>query len=614
MEGWVVLLILLVIAVPIALLVAIVTARNHLGKVASDLQMELAGLRSQLGDIRRLLTHAAPVSEERRDSAPAPEPEPEEETLAAAREPAAVEKSIPPQPAPPPEEPPPLPPSATPPQPEPAPSPQVFEPAAPPPKFVQETGAILRRIWNWVLVGEEHRPKFLPTEHAVAITWLIRAGALVVFVGVLMLLRELHAWLPPTGKVALTTVLGALLFGGGIRVLRTPYHVLGQAFVGLGLATLYASMYALGPRYGLLELPYVFALMALVTVVAGVLSVTFDSQITAVLAILGGFITPAVLSTGEPRLLVLYAYMLLLNLGILGIAHARQWRVLNYLTFLGTWTLLSGSLSAYDRTVHFPVVISFFTVFFLLHSAIVYYYNVLRRIPASVLEVIYLLANVGVYATTAHWILDDALGRPWPALMSVGVAAVYIAHVYVFLKRRQGDRRLLIAFLAIGAFFTVWTMPLVFEKATLTFAWACQALLLLWLGYKLGSTALKVFAQVMYALVLFRVITWDLHRGFGTTDWQDLPVSAYLGALWEHVWTFGSVVVSLLLGHRIQTREVAPFGSFVVPGTGERRPVPSWAVRLREVAYWCGVVLFFVVLYRSAVPCSATPLRFSRQS
>src|SRR6185436_17341175 len=79
-----------------------------------------------------------------------------------------------------------------------------------------------------------------------------------------------------------------------------------------------------------------FALMALVTAVAVALSIRRDSLFIAVLGLLGGFSTPALLSTGENRPIPLFAYLLLLNLGLAWVARARAWPVLTGLSLVLT--------------------------------------------------------------------------------------------------------------------------------------------------------------------------------------------------------------------------------------------------------------------------------------
>ena len=60
------------------------------------------------------------------------------------------------------------------------------------------------------------------------------------------------------------------------------------------------------------------------TAVAVLLSIRRESLFIAVLGLLGGFATPALLSTGENRPIPLFAYLLLLNVGLAWVAYAKQ--------------------------------------------------------------------------------------------------------------------------------------------------------------------------------------------------------------------------------------------------------------------------------------------------
>jgi uncharacterized membrane protein len=65
----------------------------------------------------------------------------------------------------------------------PAPAPVLVRTVSPPPapnSTVQAARDILRRIWSWIVVGEEHRTPGVSMEYAVATTWLIRAGIVII--------------------------------------------------------------------------------------------------------------------------------------------------------------------------------------------------------------------------------------------------------------------------------------------------------------------------------------------------------------------------------------------------------------------------------------------------
>jgi len=91
--------------------------------------------------------------------------------------------------------------------------------------------------------------------------------------------------------------------------------------------------------------------------------------LAAVLGILGGYATPVMLSTGEVNFPGLYGYMLLLGVGVLGIAIWKDWPLLKLLSFLCTYGLVFASLRDYAAS-YFWQVMPFLAAFFVLFSTI----------------------------------------------------------------------------------------------------------------------------------------------------------------------------------------------------------------------------------------------------
>ena len=249
--------------------------------------------------------------------------------------------------------------------------------------------------------------------------------------------------------------------------------------------------------------------MILVTLTAGVISIRTESQLIAIIGLVGGFLTPVIIRTDQPSLFGLYMYMTLLNAGILGVAIWKHWRLLNYLSFLCTFGLFAGSLSAYTRS-DFAFTISFLSLFFIIHASLSWIYGIVRRQASTVLEILQLIASTAIYAVFAYHLVESAHRRPWPAMIAFGLAAYFVAHVFAFLKHRCTDRMLLTTFLGLAGACTVWIMPLVFQQGTLTAALAVLALMFVWIGRRLGSHALRTMGELLYVVVLGRVFWYDL--------------------------------------------------------------------------------------------------------
>jgi uncharacterized membrane protein len=401
------------------------------------------------------------------------------------------------------------------------------------------------------VLGAEYRAPGVSYEYAVATNWLLRCGIVILVVGIGFFLKYSmqKGYLGPQGRVALSIVAGLAMLSIGIRLIGKLYHLIGQGLMGGGIATLYFSIFAASSLYHLIGSIYLaFGLMAFITFAAGFLAVRLNSMLVAVLGIIGGYATPVLLSTGVKNFVGLYSYLLILGIGILGIAWHKRWYVLNYLAFLGTYGLyFAAHARFYDASTDFWRVFPFLLTFFALFSSINFIYNFAQRQKATLLELLALLANSAILYGSGYDLIFHTYSRTWVAALTIGLTVYYIAHVYLFLWRKLLDRTLLFTFLALASFFLSVSLPLLLTREWLTVSWALQALVMLCLAMRLGSNFLKWLAMAVYAMVLWRLAAWDLPRHFtgdGARALHALPTAGYLKLLFERVVIFGVTIAS----------------------------------------------------------------------
>jgi uncharacterized membrane protein len=217
--------------------------------------------------------------------------------------------------------------------PEPPPVPPAVPPAAPPPQR--------RPALDWESLISVR-----------AFAWL--GGAALFLAAALFLQYSIqHGLIPPAARVAIGLLVGAAALVGG-DWLRAKGEWAGQAISGAGVAILYASLYAAHARYGLVGSPVTFALMALVTVTAGVVAVRRNAIAVAVLGLVGGFLTPYLLSTKQDHPIALFAYVVLLDLGVIAMSRARRWTGVRMLGLVATAILFAGWASLHLNAVKAP--------------------------------------------------------------------------------------------------------------------------------------------------------------------------------------------------------------------------------------------------------------------
>ncbi|MBP6798468.1 MAG: DUF2339 domain-containing protein [Luteimonas sp.] len=519
MDGIWILLVLAVLAVPVLLVVALVSI-GGLKRRVGELEDQVGRLRAQAAasaDVREATARDAmapmPVVS---TGAVAPPPDvPREPTLAeltaAARAPAppsraaeaGVEASAPP----------PLPPRP-PTVPDPAreaprrPSP----PSAPPPPNFADVA--LRAVKRWFTVGN------VP----------VKVGMLVLLAGVAALLKygSDQGWfrLPMELRLAgvAAAALAGLVFGWRQRGDRPAFAL---ALQGGAIGVLLLVVFAAFKLYGMIPAGAAFGLSIVLVAGLGVLAVLQDSRTLAVLGLLAGFLAPIWLSTGSGNHVALFSYYAVLNAAIFGIAWVKSWRVLNLLGFVFTWGIgtLWGVLSYSPEKLAStqPFLVLFFAFYLLI--PILY----ARRRPPGRRDLIdgCLLFGTPLVAFSLQACLLEGERMPL-AFCALGLAAVYAALAWL-LRRRHGYDVLAQAYALLAVGFATLSVPLALSARATASVFALEGAALAWLGLRQQRLLPQVtgFGLQLAAAVAFAV-------GMSTVlppDARAIANPAFMGAL-----------------------------------------------------------------------------------
>ncbi|TWG94331.1 putative membrane protein [Luteimonas sp. J16] len=353
-------------------------------------------------------------------------------------------------------------------------------------------GSFLRAVRRWVTVGN------VP----------VKVGMLVLLAGVAALLKYAsdQGWLRMPVELRLAGValaaIAGLAFGWRQRQARPAFAL---ALQGGAIGVLLLVVFAAFKVYGLLPATAAFGLS--IALVAGlcVLAVLQDSRSMAGLGIVAGFLAPIWLSTGSGNHVALFSYYAVLNAAIVAIAWVRSWRLLNLLGFVFTWGIgIAWGVLAYApeyRDTTQPFLALFFAFYLLLPILFA------RRQPEGRRDMIdgCLLFGTPLVAFSLQAALLEGERMPlaWCAL---GLAALYAVLAWL-LRRREGYRLLSDAHALLAAGFATLAVPLALSAQATASVFALEGAGLVWLGLRqrrrlpqVAGAALQLAAGVFHLL------------------------------------------------------------------------------------------------------------------
>ena len=348
--------------------------------------------------------------------------------------------------------------------------------------------------------------------------WMPWVGAVVLFLSAVLFLMYAfeNKWIGPTGQVILVALGGALVLLVGERFTSRGWCVLGQCLIGLGMAILYATFFAAFSLYDppvLSQVP-AFVFMVGVTIAGTALAVMHRALPMALMAVLGGLLTPLFLRTGRDPRDALFAYLLLLNLGVLGVAFFRRWRVLDALAMAGTFVLYTGwYVQFYYRGKPLLPALAWLGAFYVVYLALPFAYQLVRRAAIPVERFVMAVVNAGVVFTFAWLMLykdyQYALG-----FVALGMAAVYLVLGTLLRRRLPRDARALFGAIVMAVTFLTMAVPLYLRMHGITLAWAIEAPVLLYLGYRYRYKPVRWLSGAVLVASVIRLFQahWPLHE------------------------------------------------------------------------------------------------------
>jgi hypothetical protein len=312
-----------------------------------------------------------------------------------------------------------------------------------------------------------------------------------------------------TARIVLGYIVGFSLLGIAYK-LKEKYHAFSAVLLSGAMAILYFITYIAFSFYNLFPQSIAFALMVLFTVFTVIAALNYKEQIIAVLGLVGAYAVPFLLSTGSGNVLVLFSYMVLVNIGILYIAFKQDWKKLYYLAYVFTWLIfISWFTNKYQESIHFKLALSFAFVFYILFYIIFLSYKLIKKEKYEKLDIILLLSNSFIFFGIGYIVLDPNHSA-YLGLFTVFNALVNFGVTRLIYTKKLGDKSLFYLLIGLTLVFITAAVPIQLKGNWITLVWLAEAAMLFWLG---TSKKLTVFTKLAYPIMILAffslVIDWD---------------------------------------------------------------------------------------------------------
>lgn len=387
----------------------------------------------------------------------------------------------------------------------------------------------------------------------------IGIAILVAGIGYFVRFAIAQEWIGEVGRV----LIGVLAGGGLLAVahrLRARFAAFSSVLVAGGLSVLYFTIAIAFSDYKIFSQTAAFAIMVVITGFAIALAIAYNRVALAVMSLVGGFATPFMVSSGQGNYVVLFTYILILDVGMLVLSAFKKWPLVHWVAYGLTILLFGAWLSAEVLSpVPNPPYVGAM-VFASLFYAVFVIRNLFNRLRSEStftgVDVSLFLSNTALYYGAGMALLSHIDKGAYQGLFTLVLGVINFGYAALLFRRSEKDTTLLYLLIGLVITFVSLTIPVQLEGNYITMFWALEAVLLLWLS---GRSGLRLPATGSVIVLVLMTISLAM-------DWTKLygDSASVLPVLLNKAFITGLLAVAGLAGtHALLRKQEKPISFWV---------------------------------------------------
>ncbi|MEP5341345.1 MAG: DUF2339 domain-containing protein [Algibacter sp.] len=309
-------------------------------------------------------------------------------------------------------------------------------------------------------------------------------------------------WINEPARVGIGILAGSLVLFIAHK-LRQKYAPFSSVLVAGAIAIFYFTISIAFHEYKLFGQEVAFAIMVVITAFSCLISLSYNRMELAILSLIGGFLVPFMISTGSGNYIVLFIYIAILDIGILALAYFKKWQLLHMLAFVFTM-LLFGAWVVKDvssETPHYLGALIFAFAFYLIFIVINIINNLREKGLFSKIQLAMLTINNFVFYGLGILVLSKFKPELLGGFTAV-LALLNMSYSLLLYKKYGLDKRGVYLLIGLSLTFITLAIPVQFSGNNITFFWAIEAVLLMWLAQKSQIKSYRFTSVIVQFLML----------------------------------------------------------------------------------------------------------------
>lgn len=313
-------------------------------------------------------------------------------------------------------------------------------------------------------------------------------------------------WINEWGRVGIALLSGVLVFGIA-HYLRDRYRAFSSVLVVGAIVIFYFAIYMAFQYYHLMPQIIAFGILVMITVFSTFVSLNYDRQTLAIMSVLGGFVVPFLVSTGDGNYIVLFTYIILIDIGFLCVSYFKDWSITHSVSF-GLTALLFGfylHTNATEKIEELKNLMLFASIIYLVFLTMTIVKTKKLKSDITQVDSSLYLANTFTYYISGITILEF-ICPDFKGAFTVVLALVNFILGWIALYRMKLNPQIIYTLLGLCVSFATLAVPIQFEGMFVTVFWAFEGAFLIWLWSKSDESILLFSSVIIYVLATCSLI------------------------------------------------------------------------------------------------------------